>query len=205
MLRKSVAVALLSLSSVAMADSGFYAGIGVGQASVDVDTAGLQSDLASLGITSTVSADEEDSSFKIFGGYEFNQNFAVEFGYADLGKFAATANITAPLVTTANSNIEASAIFVDVVASLPLGNQFSLFGRAGLAFSKLETDVSVLGTTFSDKEDEANLKLGLGAQYSFTKSVALRAEWERYLDVGDESTTGEGDIDVAGVSLNVKF
>lgn len=205
MMNKVLAVALLSLSSVAFAETGFYGGIGVGRTSIDVDTAGAQADLASVGITSTVTADDTDTGFKIFGGYQLNQNFAVEFGYADLGKFTATANVTSPVVGTIKADVEASAIFLDAVGSLPLGNQFSLFGRAGIAFTNTENNASGLGVTVSDDEDEANLKVGLGAQFGFTKNVALRAEWERYIDVGEEDTTGESDVDVLGVSLNVKF
>lgn len=192
-MKKLVAVALLSLSSVAMADSGAYAGIGFGRASVDVDTTGL----------SNTSVDDTDTGFKIYGGYQFTNNFGLEAGYADLGK--ATINgeeIGVPF----NGSIENSAIFLDAVGTLPLTNEFSVFGRAGVAFTKTEASVNVPGFgSASDKENEANLKFGLGAQYSFTKSVALRAEWERYLDVGDEATTGESDVDVVGISLNVKF
>jgi opacity protein-like surface antigen len=46
--------------------------------------------------------------------------------------------------------------------------------------------------------------VGLGAQYNLSKSVGLRAEWERYFEVGD-NTTGEMDIDLISVGVVYKF
>jgi OOP family OmpA-OmpF porin len=155
-------------------------------------------DVDSTGFTSV---DDTDTGFKIYGGYEFTKNFALEAGYADLGK-ATAEDSTFPL----SAAVEASAIFLDAVGTLPLTNEFSVFGRAGIAFTKVEASVSVPGFgSASVKEDETNLKFGLGAQYAFTKNVALRAEWERYMDLGEDATTGESDVDMVGVSLNVKF
>jgi len=47
--------------------------------------------------------------------------------------------------------------------------------------------------------------LGLGAQYNLSKSVGLRAEWERYFDVGDADSTGEMDVDLISAGVVFKF
>jgi len=39
----------------------------------------------------------------------------------------------------------------------------------------------------------------------FTKDFAARGEWQRYKDVGDLNTTGQGDVDFIGVSLVYKL
>jgi predicted porin len=49
-----------------------------------------------------------------------------------------------------------------------------------------------------------NVKWGLGAQYDFSKSTALRAEWERFENVVD-TRTGEADVDLISVGLQVRF
>lgn len=188
MLKKLAAIALLSLSSAAMADRGPYAGIGFGRTSIDVgDTSGFN-----------VTVDDTDSGFKVYGGYQIINNLAIEAGYANLGE---ATFVFGPAVT---AKFEAAAVFVDAVGTLPLTDGFALLGRAGLAFTQAELSATRFGFSASEKEDDVSLKLGLGAQYSFTKNLALRAEWERYLEVGGE-TTGEADIDIASVSLNVKF
>ena len=63
-------------------DAGFYIGGALGQSSFDVECA------------RTTSCDDSDSSWKIFGGYQFNKHFALEFGYADLGE--TTASVPVP-------------------------------------------------------------------------------------------------------------
>ena len=189
MMKKLVAIALMSAAPLAFADAGFYMGAGVGQTSFDVgDTAGTG-----------INVDDSDTGFKIYGGYKFNPNFAVEAGYADIG------SATMDFPGFFNAEVEASALFVDAVGSLPLNEQFSVFGRVGLAMTNTELTVNVpgLGSETLD-DDEAEIKFGLGAQFSFSKNVALRGEWERYVDVGGDNT-GEGDVDVIGLSVNVMF
>jgi OmpA-OmpF porin, OOP family len=190
MLKKLAAIALLSLSSTAFAQTGLYVGLGAGRASAEIDAAGL------------TSVDDSDTGFKIYGGYEFTPNFAVEVGYADLGKLSAV-DATPPPTST---SFESSAVFADAVGLWPINREVSLFARAGFAFTTLDIRSSTpgLGSVVAG-EDETNLKLGLGAQFNVTRNVALRAEWERYLDVGEDATTGESDVDVMGVSLNVRF
>ena len=75
-LRRAAVLAVLAGSLVgpaAYADSGFYLGGSLGDASVEVDDFGF---------------DENDSASKIFGGFIFDMpvvDFAVEAAYVDLG------------------------------------------------------------------------------------------------------------------------
>lgn len=49
--------------------------------------------------------------------------------------------------------------------------------------------------TFSGTEDGANLSLGIGANYYFTKNVGARIEWEHFeLDPGKASMLSAGII-----------
>jgi len=45
----------------------------------------------------------------------------------------------------------------------------------------------------------------MGAQYNFTKTVGLRAEWERYFNVGDPDSTRESEIDMITAGVIFKF
>ena len=66
---------------VAAQDSGFYAGLSLGQSSMTD---------ACTGLPAGVSCDDKDSAWKIFGGYQFSRNFALELGYANLGEAKAS-------------------------------------------------------------------------------------------------------------------
>ena len=112
----------MALTGPALAqDMGFYAGLSFGQSSADVDCAGA------------TSCDEEDTAWKIFGGYQFNRHLAVELGYTDLGEFSASA-------PGASFTVEATAFEVSAVGMLPLGDKFSVFGRIGMY--KADTDAT---------------------------------------------------------------
>ena len=57
-------------SAAAELDPGFYVGAGVGQSKIEADD---------------INFDEDDTGFKVFGGYQFNKYFAVELAYIDGG------------------------------------------------------------------------------------------------------------------------
>ena len=174
-------------------DPGFYLGGALGQTSFDVDCTG------------TTSCDDKDSSWKIFGGYQFNKNLALEFGYADLGE--ATASVSVPPFTV-NGALEATVWDLVAVGSLPIADRFSIFGNLGLyrADTDLNATVPGLGSA-SESDSNTDLTFGVGARYDFTRNLGVRLEWQRYQDVGGEfaGVTLESDVDVMSVALIWKF
>ncbi len=47
--------------------------------------------------------------------------------------------------------------------------------------------------------------LGLGAMFNVSSNLAIRADWERHFAVGDDSTTGESDIDLITIGAQFSF
>jgi opacity protein-like surface antigen len=89
-----LAVLSLMAGAAAQADTqpGFYAGVGIGSGTIEVDE---------------VDFDESDTAFKIFGGYQFNENFAVELTYLDGG--APEMTVSGPGVTgSVEAEVEAT-------------------------------------------------------------------------------------------------
>ena len=66
------------------------------------------------------------------------------------------------------------------VGSFPLNDQFSLFGKLGLA----STDVKQTG---SPSASNTGVTFGVGAQFDFDQQFAIRAGWDMY-KVGDADT-----------------
>jgi OmpA-OmpF porin, OOP family len=62
---------LASTTVHAETQRGFYVGAGIGQASIERDDSDF---------------DADDTGFKVFGGYNFNQYFALEATYLDGGE-----------------------------------------------------------------------------------------------------------------------
>lgn len=204
-----LALVLASTNALAQDDPrGFYIGLSIGQSKVSID----DSDVPTVvGATATsVSKDETDSGFKLYGGYRFTRNFALEGGWADLGRFRATRNVTAPAIGSFTAETEASGPFIDAVGIIPL-QQFALFGKLGAMYATTETTFSTTGAVLllpgvprSSDDSELEFKFGLGASYSFTRNFAIRAEYERFFEVGT-SDTGEGDIDLISIGIVFRF
>ena len=159
-----------------------------------------------------VSASEDDShmAYKLFLGYQYTPNFALEAGYADLGKY--DAKVVGDIIgfpLDLRGEVKSRAVFVDAVGILPLTPEFSMFGKVGAAYARTKATASAtfLGARESDSDSDSEYvpKAGFGAEYALTKTVALRAEYERYFDVGDEDKTGESDVDFWSVGLKFGF
>src|SRR5665647_1718793 len=130
-----------------------------------------------------MSNDNNDYGYKLFGGYQFNKNFALEAGFFDLGQFGYTAT-TVPLGTL-SGNIRLKGVNLDLVGILPLADKFSVFGRLGMQYAQVKDNFTTSGavaalTNPNPNKDALNYKFGVGAQYDFTKSVGLRVEAESY-------------------------
>lgn len=187
-------------------DSGWYGGANIGQSRASIDDARIISGLQGGGYgTSSIIDDDRDRGYKIFGGYQINKNFALEGGYFDLGKFGFTAT-TVP-AGTLSGNIRIKGLNLDVVGTLPITEKFSAFGRIGANYAEAKDSftgtgaVSVLNPNPSKRD--TNLKVGLGLQYAFTESLALRAEVERYRI--NDAVGNKGDVDLVSVGLVYRF
>jgi opacity protein-like surface antigen len=57
----------------------------------------------------------------------------------------------------------------------------------------------------SISESGTDLTFGFGANFDFSRSTALRVEYQVYSNIGDANTTGESDVSVLGAGLVFKF
>ncbi|MDQ8036830.1 MAG: hypothetical protein REI12_05375 [Pedobacter sp.] len=53
--------------------------------------------------------------------------------------------------------------------------------------------------------DSLVLVPGVGISLNITDKIGLSAEYERYLDVGDEEETGQSDVDAVTAGIFVNF
>jgi OOP family OmpA-OmpF porin len=90
------------------------------------------------------------------------------------------------------------------VGILPLGEQFSVFGKFGLYTSVVETTVATFLVNSSERKTNSDLTFGVGAGWVFTPRFQLRAEWQRYKDV-DAGDLGKSDADVISLGLVYRF
>lgn len=127
-------------------------------------------------IYNSVSEDNWDTGFKIFGGYQFHPNFAVELGYMRPGNFGFTA--TSVPAGSINSTYKNDGWTLDLVPIIPIANRFSFFGRLGAYYNETKVNISGTGPIVSQSRSERNWNwnTGLGLQYDLTPVVGVRFE-----------------------------
>jgi OmpA-OmpF porin, OOP family len=186
--------------------SGWLLGGNVGQANYTIDDAKITSGLQGAGLaTSTINDNRTDTGYKLFGGYQFNKNFALEGGYFDLGKAGFTAT-TVP-AGTLNGQIKLRGLNLDAVGFLPITENLSLLGRVGANYAEAKDSFSGTGAVTvanpAVTQSGTNVKYGMGLEYALTKTLALRGELERYRV--NDAVGNHGDVDLFSVGLVYRF
>ena len=141
----AAALALMASSSFAAAPTAFYGGLDVGSTKID-------------------GFDDNKTSFGGFLGYGFNQFFAVELGYRQLGKWD-----FGPV------ELKAKQTHLSVIGSYPLNAQLDVYGRLG--HNNLRAEASAGGVTYGDDTDGG--LYGIGLNYNFTPQLSGRIEAQK--------------------------
>lgn len=138
--------------SVAGANSGFYVGAGVGDASVKANDGNF---------------DASDAAYKIFGGYNIGfiplVDFAVESSYVDFGS-----------PSSGGASIDLNGVNAFGLAGLSFG-PFGIFAKAGAV--RWDSEGGSGGITTN--ESGTDPAYGIGVRFAIS-SLAVRAEYEVY-------------------------
>ena len=197
----------LSAAPAAAQEGGYYyGGLSLGKSQAKIDEERINARLLASGLTTTgMSKDERDTAFKLFGGYQFNRNFAVEAGYFNLGKFGFTSTTTP--AGTLNGQIKLQGFNLDLVGTLPLTENLSAIGRVGAQRASARDSFSGTGAVTvlnaNPHKSEVNYKFGAGLQYAFSPSLLMRAEAERYRI--NDAVGNHGGVNLFSVSLVIPF
>ena len=206
---------------------GFYFGISGGVSSLDLgskssaDVAAMEAaeeaaDEIGLNVGSFDSSlDDSGTVWGLQVGYQWNKYVGAELGYIHLGQGKYKANIgytddfDDPVVSEISTiRFRSNGPTLALVGFLPVSERFDLSAKGGVYFSDTrmraksvipEIDDSI---QFEEKDSAEDLFAGIGAAWNVSESYALRLEYQRFFDVGDDDT-GEADVDV--VTLSVLF
>lgn len=210
-LKHIAAAGILSLAMASAFAGDWYVVGSIGQSTDKTDSKGdIDDALVSAGVTGLSSSfDDKDTGYKLQLGYQLTPNFAIEGGYVDLGKFKYSASFTGPSAGTGSAEAKASGLNIAAVGIAPINDQFSVFGKFGFINAKVEISATATGSGTSASGSESATKMkanfGIGAAYNFDKAWGLRAEWERFNNLGDKNKTGESDVDMLSVGVVFNF
>lgn len=158
------------------AEVGGYFGVAAGQTDADLGV----SDFDDGSITSG-SVDDTDTGTKLFGGYKFTENVAIEGGFVDLGEvtFTGVSNGFGFLYGAGPVafDIEADGLFVAGVFGTTF-NKGAVFAKIGFMMWDAEATLVDSDGVFSADDDGTDLMFGLGGEWHVNDRIAIRAEFE---------------------------
>ncbi len=184
------------VAAPAPAAAGWYLGVGAGGTEADdldsLSAADLQEALESGGVSVTVdsvSADDSDSGWKLYGGFQFNDYFALEAFYADLSFFDISVSGTAddgsgPVAYSADTGLDPRGFGVYGALMVPIGAGFSVVGKAGGIHWNADIPLSISGggslADTSVGDDGTDFAWGGGLRYHVTDHVAVEVQYESF-------------------------
>lgn len=161
---KSVIFAgVLAVASMGAHAGDFYVLGDIGQSKLEINYDG-------------VTYGKTDTMFDLGAGYGFNENFAAEFAYRDLGGASKSDEYY-------SSSLDFTSLQLSALGKIPVNDALYFFGRLGLA--RLSVDYSSKNYNFpeydvSNTERKTKALVGLGMGYNITSAVSLRAEYIRH-------------------------
>ena len=193
-------------ASFAQDSTYYYGGLSIGQSNAKIDEQEITASLLASGLTTTsMTQDDRSMAYRLFGGYQFNRNFAIEAGLFGLGEFGFTSN-TSP-AGTLDGRIRLQGLSLDLVGTLPVSERLSIIGRVGAQGARARDTFSATGAVgvvdANPRKNAVNYKLGVGLQYEISRSMFVRGEAERYRV--NDAVGNRGDINVYSVSLVFPF
>lgn len=161
--------ALLLSSSCAFAASG-YAGINAGIAK---QKAGIEG----------ASVSQDETGFKVYGGYQFDSNFGIEGGYARFDEMSESAQ-------GATVGAKPSSFYAAVTGTMPATAQTSVFVKLGIVRSDTDVHATYRGRHAEIDVTRNSALLGTGFQYKFSNSLSLVGEYEYFGKVVKDRPSG---------------
>lgn len=183
----AVAAACCSLDAAA-----FYYGLGAGQSTdTEWDDRVIQD-----GSVSAVEIEDQDTSFRMFAGFELAPNLSLEVGYVNFGEHTTQGDSdgSGGYWSGGPAAVESAVDGFDfgLAAAIPLSRELALLGRVGVLSWEGELTFEDPSFTETYRDRGKDLFFGGGIEFRPDGPLALRAEYSRYSvdDIDVDTVTG---------------
>lgn len=127
--------------------------------------------------------DGTDTGFKVYGGKQLHENFAVEIAFHDLGRLR---NEQGGFETIAQSE----GLNLSLVGLIPF-NEFGFFyGKAGYMLADTRYSRIEGGVTTQTDDESGDFSFGAGVAFRFGQHYDIRAEFESLNDLSGDFAPG---------------
>jgi len=147
------------------------------------------------------SCDDTSTGYKVFAGLQLIPLTAVEVGYIDFGKAQASGTLNG---NSASPELSANATYLAFVLRATLFDRLTVYGKAGGDYWRATGNLGTsLGT--SQSANGTSYMYGVGASFRVIGPLGVILEAERYQNVGDQSTTGQANINALSLGVVLRF
>jgi OOP family OmpA-OmpF porin len=208
-----ISAAAVIASSTACAEGPWYVSLSAGSADygrqVDDFASELSAELTAAGAPNSTTSSKTATGYNLDAGYNFNKYFALEGGYFNMGSATVDGIALPPASGQFHLDLKLNGWEVNGVGTLPLTENWGLFASGGLVAASVKSDFSVFGpggsTAQSESANNTTFDYGVGVRYDTGAHWGLRAGFKQYHDVGDDNTTGKGNVNFLYVSASYNF
>ena len=157
-------------------EQGFYAGAGVGSFNLDIDDPD--------DVEETIDRySSDDTAWKAFGGWRMNPYLGFELAYVNLG------SPDDEILPGVSLTTETDGFAPYVVGTLPLGDWFELFAKAGYYWYDTEARFSTPVGDTSDSQSGDTFTWSAGAGVNIFERFNVRLEYEQFdFDEADDAS-----------------
>lgn len=168
-----------------------YVGAAAGWSKLDADCSGIDK------------CDKTDTGGKLYGGFKFANQFAVEAVYFDWGK--ATAEST---VIASSAKVRSTGFGLGVAYFMPFASDWTGVARLGVARNKGKLTATDGGTNLSLSESNNNTVpyVGIGIGYNLSRNLAITGEADfSRVKYGFQGETQKDAVQLISIGLRFNF
>ncbi len=138
---------------------------------------------------------DNDTGYKVFGGYDFDNIFGVQAGYVDFGSGEGT-------FAGDTLSVKPKAFYVAGTATYNIDPQFSLSAKVGASANRTKFNGTVDGASGERTINKTTAMFGVGAAYNFDKNFSVLVEYENFGKAVDENGTS---LKTSLISAGVRY
>jgi len=150
---------------------------------------------------------DHDTAYRLTGGYQIDQYFAVEAGYLDLGQAEIKGTVhVAPelsLERPVDDKLKTHGFVADAVGRWPIADGWSVYGRAGEFLSRVTFDQG--NPSSSTTASGGKFTYGVGVVWTPSGPIGLKLGWDRFANLGDTGSTGQFSVNLLSVGVVYSF
>jgi len=148
------------------------------------------------------SCDDQGTGYKAFAGLQLLPFTAIEVGYIDFGKAQVSGTLGG---ISASRELSGNATYLAFVLRATFFDRLTVYGKAGADYWQTSGNLGTSLPTSSQNADGTSYMYGVGASFRIVGPLGVILEAERYQDVGNQSTTGQANINAVSLGLVLRF